>query len=130
MWTYWKKPRKAKRPITCYKVLSRNVVDGVETYETPYEKMAVTESVISGKKNLVARGKETHLTSQYSPDVMVTKGYIHCYADKYAAIVASCGTNRVVFKCEIPSGVDYVKEGDGWCHHEICAREIKFLEKV
>lgn len=127
-------PSVANKPIVCYKIMVPTPEAMEGGYRTPFTNFLVDGNVIDGKYNMVAQGDPS--ITKYAYNYFIGGGFIHCYTNKWRAIEEAEKITlfepgiyqAVVFRCEIPAGVEYYKSTDVF--KEVCAKEIKFICKV
>lgn len=128
------KPKIAEYDMTCYKVLQRVPRAPSEIFgfrwETPFQRMCVPNSVVSGRRLMKARGYRKVNKSLNREIYVVGEGYIHVYAsDELDNQKGVLGKQDNLFECIIPAGTEYY---DGWniTSHEYASRSIRFVKQI
>ena len=119
----------AKKDIKCYKMLEVKRFLFIKSYMTTYRGMKVPKKVISGEKDLIAKGKAVfapHFLSFGVVDYEISEGAIHAFSDLDAALIWRIEGCQL-FECIIPAGTKYAV---GRVTGFICAEKIRFVKKV
>ena len=112
MYATRKDPFVAKTDITCYKVISKNIL-GI--YRTPVQGTWIRRNQIKGKKPMIASGRHDGLT-------IIEGGFIHGFDNlitcemwfRYARKRLERGLWKLeIHECSIPAGTEYYTDGVG-----------------
>lgn len=121
-------PIRARKDITCYKVVLVTEVYGIKHFYSPFyfRKLCLGVPSIASPKEVILPTKLNSLVWGISNKV--DGGYIHCYTDYQEALDHCCTIsnqfgrpNTCLLECIIPKGTLYFKSDDGL---EMCGKEI------
>lgn len=130
--TTMRAPKITKRPLICYK----KVLKGTKYIRTFYTNTRIPEEIIQGKETLKANRSNIkwqnlvadRWVNPATGDEILDfgPGYIHAYRNGKRAIKRFGRYKKVlIYRCEIPAGVEYFENGT-----EYCARELRFVELI